>query len=50
MKEHKPGKKKYEKPVITTEKIFETAALACGKCTTGNPSSQAGCSSLKKFS
>jgi len=42
-------KKKYEKPRIKTEKIFETAALACGKCING-PTSQLACKSLKKFS
>jgi len=42
-------KKKYEKPRIKTEKIFETAALACGKCIKG-PTSQLACKSLKKFS
>jgi len=42
-------KKKYEKPRIKTEKIFETAALACGKCIHG-PTSQLACKSLKKFS
>jgi len=30
-------KKTYKKPVISSEKIFETAALACGKCIAGNP-------------
>lgn len=42
-------KKKYEKPAMKTEKVFETAALACGKCITG-PISQLACKSLKKFS
>jgi hypothetical protein len=42
-------KKTYEKPKITTEKVFETAALACGKCQSG-PISQLGCKSLKKVS
>lgn len=46
----KPEKKPYEKPRVTTEKVFETAALACGKCTTGNPTQQLACKSLKKFS
>ncbi len=45
-----PKKKPYEKPKVTTEKVFETAALACGKCTTGGPTSQLACRSLKKFS
>ena len=43
------NKKKYEKPSIKSEKIFETAALACGKCVTG-PISQLACKTLKKFS
>ncbi|MBN1383977.1 MAG: hypothetical protein JW983_03740 [Elusimicrobia bacterium] len=30
-------KKKYEKPKVTSEKIFETHALGCGKCITGLP-------------
>ncbi|MDA8132414.1 MAG: hypothetical protein M0025_01085 [Elusimicrobia bacterium] len=42
-------KKKYEKPSIKTEKVFEKAALACGKCTSG-PISQLACKTLKKFS
>lgn len=42
-------KKPYKKPALKTEKIFETAALACGKCITG-PISQLACKTLKKFS
>jgi len=42
-------KKTYEKPKIKTEKVFETAALACGKCATG-PINQLACKTLKKFS
>jgi len=42
-------KRKYEKPKIKTEKIFETAALACGKCQTG-PINQLACKSLRKGS
>ena len=42
-------KKPYKKPSIKTEKIFETAALACGKCLTG-PISQLACKTLRKFS
>lgn len=42
-------KKTYEKPKIKTEKVFETAALACGKCITG-PISQLACKTLKKVS
>ena len=46
----RPRKKPYEKPTLTTEKVFETAALACGKCQTGNPTSQLACRSLRKKS
>lgn len=42
-------RKKYEKPVIKTDKIFETAALACGKCKTG-PINQLACKTLRKRS
>jgi hypothetical protein len=42
-------KKVYVKPALKTEKVFETAALACGKCLSG-PFSQLACKSLKKFS
>lgn len=42
-------KKIYQKPSMKTEKVFETAALACGKCIAG-PISQLACKSLKKFS
>lgn len=42
-------KKIYEKPKIKTEKVFETAALACGKCQTG-PISQLACKTLRKKS
>lgn len=42
-------KKPYKKPSMKTEKVFETAALACGKCQTG-PISQLACKTLKKFS
>ncbi len=42
-------KKKYEKPAMKTERVFETAALACGKCITG-PISQLACKTLKKTS
>jgi len=41
MSDRKP-KRPYEKPRIDSEKMFETTALACGKCTTG-PSSQFQC-------
>lgn len=42
-------KKTYEKPKMKTEKVFETAALACGKCNAG-PISQLACKTLKKSS
>lgn len=42
-------KKTYSKPAIKTEKVFETAALACGKCQNG-PTNQLACKSLKKVS
>lgn len=42
-------KKNYKKPELKTEKVFETAALACGKCQAG-PISQLACKTLKKFS
>ena len=42
-------KKVYEKPKMKTEKVFETAALACVKCQTGTIS-QLACKTLKRFS
>jgi len=42
-------RKKYTKPAIKSEKVFETAALACGKCQ-GGPISQLGCNTLRKKS
>ncbi|NLI09682.1 MAG: hypothetical protein GX447_02850 [Elusimicrobia bacterium] len=42
-------RKKYEKPLLKTEKVFETAALACGKCQTG-PTNQLACKTLRKRS
>lgn len=42
-------KKAYEKPKMKSEKVFETAALACGKCNTG-PISQLACKTLRKSS
>lgn len=42
-------KKPYIKPAIKSEKVFETAALACGKCITG-PTGQQACKTLRKFS
>jgi hypothetical protein len=40
--EEKRVKKPYRKPRIASEKMFETTALACGKCVTG-PFSQFQC-------
>jgi hypothetical protein len=42
-------KKPYIKPAIRTEKVFETAALACGKCQNG-PINQLACKTLRKVS
>ena len=42
-------KRKYSKPAMKTEKVFETAALSCGKCQSG-PTGQAACKSLKRYS
>lgn len=42
-------RKKYEKPAVKTDKVFETAALACGKCQTG-PTNQLACKTLRKRS
>lgn len=35
----------YEAPSVHSEKMFETSALACGKCTSG-PVSQVQCGTL----
>jgi hypothetical protein len=43
-------KKPYEKPHIQSEKIIETAALACGKCAGGNPIYKALCKGFTKKS
>ena len=43
-------KKKYQKPKIISEKIFEQATLACGKCISGNPVFKAGCRYLPRLS
>jgi len=42
-------KKRYIKPKIKTQKVFETAALACGKCQTG-PINQLACKTIRKKS
>jgi len=49
-KECKQHKKKYQKPKIVSEKIFEQAALACGKCISGNPVFVSGCRYLPRLS
>lgn len=38
-------RKAYEKPQVHSEKMFETNALACGKCASG-PTGQYQCGSL----
>ncbi len=43
-------KKHYKKPEIRTEKIFETAALSCGKCTSGNPVFKSACNIAPRLS
>jgi len=43
-------KKKYQKPFIKSEKIFETAALACGKCISGNPIFRGQCKQVPRLS
>lgn len=43
------SKKKYIKPSIKKEKIYETATLACGKCLTG-PINQLACKTLRRRS
>ncbi|HOJ85425.1 MAG: hypothetical protein ACP5SD_09210 [Elusimicrobiales bacterium] len=42
-------KKRYIKPKMKTQKVFETAALACGKCQTG-PINQLACKTIRKKS
>jgi hypothetical protein len=42
-------KKVYSKPTVVSEQMFETAALACGKCTSG-PFPQFACGSLPQAS
>lgn len=46
----KKQKKSYKKPVIKSEKIIETAALACGKCFASGPLYQGACQSKKRTS
>ncbi|PKN00842.1 MAG: hypothetical protein CVU77_08080 [Elusimicrobia bacterium HGW-Elusimicrobia-1] len=47
---NKKKKKKYVKPRIKSEKIFETAALACGKCIAGNPITGGACFAVTRLS
>jgi len=42
-------RKKYIKPRIKTQKVFETAALACGKCLSG-PIQQLACQTVVRVS
>lgn len=49
MKEVAKDKKVYSKPEVLSEQMFETAALACGKCTSG-PFPQFACGSLPQAS
>ncbi len=50
MQQSSPKQRKpYRKPQILTEAIFETTALACGKCTSG-PFSQFACSTIERNS
>jgi hypothetical protein len=46
----KKKKKRYEKPAIISEKVFETEALACAKCIGHFPIFQASCRLLLKKS
>jgi hypothetical protein len=39
------ARRPYEKPTVRSEQMFETNALACGKCTSG-PVGQFQCGSL----
>ena len=48
----KDKKKAYKKPSIESEKILESAALACGKCVGHNPAGHGApsCRALRRFS
>ena len=52
MADEKKKKKLYKKPSIKSEKILESAALACGKCQGGAPTGQGSpsCRSLLRLS
>jgi hypothetical protein len=41
----RPVRKPYQKPTVHSEQMFETNALACGKCVSG-PVSQFQCGGL----
>ena len=41
-------RKNYEKPVVISEQMFDTSALACGMCTSG-PFPQFACGSLPAY-
>lgn len=43
--EEKRAKRLYRKPRIASERMFETTALACGKCVSG-PFSQFQCNAV----
>jgi hypothetical protein len=47
---NKKIKKPYQKPKLKSEKVFETAALACGKCLAGGPISQYACGNRPRLS
>jgi hypothetical protein len=46
----KNTRKPYKKPVIKSERIIETAALACGKCLGNGPLTQLACKSKSRTS
>jgi len=50
MDKRKKKKKPYTKPEIKSEKIFETTALACGKCIAGLPRFQSACMGVPRVS
>ncbi|HEY3269568.1 MAG TPA: hypothetical protein VGM37_21855 [Armatimonadota bacterium] len=43
--EYAPARKPYSRPTVRSEKVFETTALACGKCASG-PVSQYQCGQM----
>ncbi|MBN1823205.1 MAG: hypothetical protein JW803_02680 [Endomicrobiales bacterium] len=46
----KKTKKPYQKPDFKSEKVIETAALACGKCFMSGPVYQQVCQAKKRLS